>query len=190
METLLAWDENAFLALNNGLGVSALDGLWRALTNLGEGLTVALLLLACAFIGDRAGLKGRLWLLLAGVASGALVVQGLKVAVARPRPIPAFAERMRAGVVKLRIVGAPPRGHNSFPSGHAQSAFGAALLLGELFRRLRWPLLAVAALIALSRIYVGAHFPLDVLAGAAIGAACAAGAIALRRRALARGAAP
>jgi undecaprenyl-diphosphatase len=182
MEALLAWDERAFLAIHEGLGTPALDEIMRAFTHLGDGLTLGVVLLACAFIGDRAGLRGRVVFLAAGVLSGAIVVHAAKWATGRPRPIPIFAERMKQGVVTHRIVGAPPRGSQSWPSGHAQAAFGAALVLGELFRRLRWPLLAAAALVALSRIYVGAHFPLDVLAGAAIGAACAGAAIAVRRR--------
>ena len=59
----------------------------------------------------------------------------------------------------------------SFPSGHAMTAFATAVVVGALHPRLRWPSLALAALVALSRIYLGVHFALDVLAGAAIGAA-------------------
>jgi undecaprenyl-diphosphatase len=186
MEALLAWDERAFLAINNGLGTPALDEVMRSLSYIGEGLPLAVILLCCAFIGDRTGVKARIAFLAGGVLSGAIAVHIAKIAVARPRPIPAFAERVKQGAVAVRVVGAPPRGHTSWPSGHSQGAFGAALVLGELFRRLRWPLLAAAALVALSRVYVGAHFPLDVLSGAIVGAAAAGAAIAVRRRRLAR----
>lgn len=59
----------------------------------------------------------------------------------------------------------------SFPSGHAMTAFATAVVVGALHPRLRWPALAVAALVALSRVYLGVHFALDILAGAAIGTA-------------------
>jgi membrane-associated phospholipid phosphatase len=58
----------------------------------------------------------------------------------------------------------------SLPSGHATTAFAAALALGALWRRSRAPMWAFAAVIALSRVVVTAHHPSDVLAGAAVGA--------------------
>jgi undecaprenyl-diphosphatase len=65
----------------------------------------------------------------------------------------------------------------SFPSGHATVSFACATVLALAVPRLRWPLYALAALIAFSRVYVGVHYPFDVLGGAALGVALA---IALR----------
>src|SRR5262249_44641367 len=63
-----------------------------------------------------------------------------------------------------------PRPHSSsFPSGHAATSFACATVLSAFEPRLRVPLYVLAGLIALSRAYVGVHFPLDVLAGAAWG---------------------
>jgi membrane-associated phospholipid phosphatase len=70
---------------------------------------------------------------------------------------------------------------SSFPAGHAATAFAGATLLTYLAPRL-WPLFtAVAVAIGFSRVYVGVHYPTDVLAGAAIGLAVAGIAIALLR---------
>ncbi len=62
---------------------------------------------------------------------------------------------------------------SSFPSDHATASFGMAV--GVLLYRARIGLLAlaIAAVIAFSRVYVGVHYPADVLAGAAIGTAAA-----------------
>lgn len=57
----------------------------------------------------------------------------------------------------------------SFPSGHATVSFACATVLALAVPRLRVPLYALAALIAFSRIYVGVHFPFDVIAGAVLG---------------------
>ena len=59
----------------------------------------------------------------------------------------------------------------SFPSGHTITAFGIALSLGLFYPQLQGVLLAVALLIASSRIILGMHFLSDVLAGAALGSA-------------------
>jgi membrane-associated phospholipid phosphatase len=57
----------------------------------------------------------------------------------------------------------------SFPSGHAATAFACATVLAWWDRRLAVPAFVMAALIAWSRVYVGVHWPLDVLGGAALG---------------------
>jgi len=67
------------------------------------------------------------------------------------------------------LVGVP--GSPSFPSGHAMSAFAVATAIALLAPRLRRPVLAFAAVIAFSRVYLGVHYWLDVLVGAALGAA-------------------
>lgn len=63
----------------------------------------------------------------------------------------------------------------SFPSGHAMTAFAAAGAVALLAPRLRWPILGLAAIVALSRVYLGVHFWLDVIAGATLGLAIGLG---------------
>ena len=59
----------------------------------------------------------------------------------------------------------------SFPSGHSATAFATAVAVGLVYPRLRWPLLALAALVALSRVYLGMHYSTDVVVGTALGVA-------------------
>lgn len=78
-------------------------------------------------------------------------------------------------------------GSPSFPSGHATMSFALAAFLAALHPRLRWPLYGLAAVIAVSRAYLGVHYWLDVAAGAALGTAVGLTAFwALRRTALLR----
>ena len=71
---------------------------------------------------------------------------------------------------------------HSFPSGHTATSFACALVLASLAPRLRVPVLALAVLIAFSRLYNGDHFPLDVLAGGVLGAIVAAVVLRVSRR--------
>jgi len=57
----------------------------------------------------------------------------------------------------------------SFPSSHATNVFGQALFFGLLYRKYCLYFLIFAALVGISRVFVGVHYPFDVLAGAVIG---------------------
>lgn len=93
--------------------------------------------------------------LVAGV-SGAL----LRQAIGRERPPLRFPE-------PHPLVHVP--GNPSFPSGHAATSFACAATLAWLTPLSPIALYALASLIAFSRVYVGVHYPLDVLGGAALG---------------------
>lgn len=64
-----------------------------------------------------------------------------------------------------------PLGSGSFPSGHATVSFACATVIALALPRLTPWVFALAALIAFSRVYVGVHYPADVVAGAILGIA-------------------
>jgi undecaprenyl-diphosphatase len=59
----------------------------------------------------------------------------------------------------------------SFPSSHAVNNFAAAMFFTYFYKHLKWILFSVASIMALSRIFVGVHYPSDVIGGALIGIA-------------------
>jgi len=99
---------------------------------------------------------------------------GLRAAIERPRPPHRFPQ----------IETLVPLPHSySFPSGHASTSFACAVVLAAATpsRRTRVLLIALATLIALSRVYAGVHYPLDVIGGAALGTAIGLAMVALAR---------
>jgi undecaprenyl-diphosphatase len=107
--------------------------------------------------------RRRLPLAFAAAAAGAasLVAHLLKQAFDRERP--SVADPDLGSLVAIP-------GNPSFPSGHSATAFAAATAAAILCPRMRPHALAIAAAVALSRVYLRVHFPLEVLAGAAVGA--------------------
>ena len=101
---------------------------------------------------------------------------GLKDLVDRPRPFEAHPQ-----IHPLYTVHS-----SSFPAGHAATAFAGAVVLAFVVPRAAPVLLLVAAAIGFSRVYVGDHYPTDVLAGAAVGALVATAAVFAGRWALER----
>jgi membrane-associated phospholipid phosphatase len=92
----------------------------------------------------------------------AAATQLLKHFIGRPRPRFAHGDELVLGP-------SLDSGLDSFPSGHAANAFGAATFLAWFFPAVRVPLYLVAGLVAVSRVLRGSHFPTDVLAGAVLG---------------------
>jgi undecaprenyl-diphosphatase len=99
-------------------------------------------------------------LTLIAVALADWSAMGLKALIDRPRPPLRYAE-------PKTLVAVP---HDaSFPSGHAATSFAAATMLVFAFPRLAPLLYLLAAAVAFSRVYVGVHYPLDVIGGAVLG---------------------
>jgi undecaprenyl-diphosphatase len=61
----------------------------------------------------------------------------------------------------------------SFPSAHAANFFAVATYFNYFYPKYRWIYFSVAFFVALSRVSIGVHYPLDIIAGGILGAACA-----------------
>jgi undecaprenyl-diphosphatase len=168
-------DHQLFFFLNHGLSAPVLDQIMLWVSICGDGLPLTLAVGFFLWQRDRQTFRQHyLWLVLA-VVVGSLLVQGLKSGLARPRPLTEFAAFLEAGTVQINVIGLPLK-YRSFPSGHTQAAASVFTYLLLLYPRY-WPWWGLGpGLIGLSRIYLGVHFPFDVLAGALLGSLCATGA--------------
>ncbi|WCN39340.1 phosphatase PAP2 family protein [Aneurinibacillus uraniidurans] len=160
MDSLLSFDRWLFHWLNTKLYSPALDPFMILATRISDKgifwfLVAFVLLLQHKRLGLRPGVT-----LLVGIGIGGVLENIFKPLISRPRP-PLVEDTVRQ-LVELPV-------SHSFPSGHAVSSFVSMYVLYRLFPRTIWWALPCALVMSYSRIYVGVHYPLDVLAGAVIG---------------------
>jgi len=162
IESLLSFDASLFTIVNSHHS-PFFDSFFWIITQLGYFfVTLPVVLLFVIRKMPKAQLKRVFFLIAAGSLICVSAVSAIKVSVDRPRPVVYFQEKSIQ--YTPHIVG-PVLEKYSFPSGHTASAFAGAAVLVYLFGGWYWLSFAAAGAVGYSRIYVGAHFPLDVFCG-------------------------
>jgi undecaprenyl-diphosphatase len=178
LQSLQSFNLSIFFLVNNGFH-SDLNDLWIGnATALGIGWITYVIAIFGILMIDRPHIKRNLILLVVAAVSEGILLQLLKSLVDTPRPLSYFAEQIKMSGVTVHTM-FEPLYSRSFPSGHSQTAFCAAAVLAWVTMRSQksrtvkytlWILAySLALLVGISRIYVGAHFPIDVLGGAILG---------------------
>jgi undecaprenyl-diphosphatase len=177
------WDEAVFFGINHGWAHPLLDALFGWVSQR-PAFAFPLLLLILVMLWRKLGAAGvRLWcVLLAVIVLGDLLGNLLKHLFLQPRPCSELAGQVRL-VTAPFAVGCSPKPHG-MPSNHAVNFFVTAMFLGCMLRSWGWGLTlgTVAVLVGLSRIYLGVHYPSQVLAGALFGIGLGAFAVLIVRR--------
>jgi len=161
--SMTPFNQDAMLFLN-GWGRSS-EPLWSFTTQFGEGgVALLLLLVLTRWTPHGQSLALKTFLL------GALISPALKQLFSHPRPLSVLDPSV------LNVIGQPITSANAMPSGHSLTAVACMTLLMLCLPKAHrltpwgyWGLGLLAALAALSRVMVGAHWPSDVLAGAGFG---------------------
>lgn len=159
IDGILRWDVEALYAVSESAPLRRIAPLLAGATYLGDGYLWGVLALGLILFGEPAD---RSYVLVGGGISiiNIAIFRLFKLLFARPRPVfTTFGLRSRF------------MDRYSFPSGHATTSFGLAFVISHCY-----PLLAaqvvvylVAGTIALSRVYMKEHYPLDVICGALLG---------------------
>ena len=168
-EAITSWDLGVLEWIQNTLRFAVGDVILPLFTNLGDAaVVIAIAVILC--IPRRTRKWG--FTALAALIIGVLIVNaGIKPLVFRPRP---YAEGVGGMWNETQIAEMFPLlrkiyHDGSFPSGHTLAVFEIATAVTMYSRKAGIPALAVAALIAFSRLYLYVHYPTDVLVGMVLG---------------------
>ena len=165
-------DTAVFFFINHTLSNPILDWFMPFLTNLNQHwetlVVVSGLWLWLMIRGGRRGRTVGVLLIVSIALSDQFSSSVLKHLVGRLRPC-----HVLQGVRLLVDCG----GGLSFPSSHAVNNFAGATVLTRYYGKYKWWWLSIASLVALSRPYVGVHYPSDIVGGALVGWLCAEAAI-------------
>jgi undecaprenyl-diphosphatase len=163
-EFLLGVDRSLFYFCNQNLRNWIFDAIMPFLTDLNRKplalVVVGLLWLLLLTKGGRHGRVVALLLIPTIVVSDQFSSSVLKFLVERVRPCHELPD--------VHLLVGCGSGY-SFPSSHAVNNFAAALLLAYFLPRWTWAFFTFAVVVAFSRVYVGVHYPSDVVGGAMIG---------------------
>jgi len=165
LEQLIHWDQLVFLKVNTEWTHPLLDYWMPLITALDHNydflyfVLVPFLILFFLLFRKRA-LSFLIWVALTVLVTDAANYQLIKKNIDRPRPERSLEH------VELRV---PSHSGPSFPSNHAANNFAGATVASHFFPHASAIFFLIAAAVSYSRVYVGVHFPLDVLAGALVG---------------------
>jgi undecaprenyl-diphosphatase len=161
MDFLLNLDTQIFYFINSSLANPIFDKIMPYITEIEPWILIYLLGFWFLFFkSGRVGKITAITLILTIIATDQINSSLIKEYVGRIRPCHVLDH------VRL-LVGCG--GGKSFPSSHAANNFAAAYVITYFFKKNQWFFYSIAGLMAFSRVYIGVHYPLDILGGTLVG---------------------
>ncbi|MCX5776723.1 MAG: phosphatase PAP2 family protein [Candidatus Firestonebacteria bacterium] len=173
LKKLINLDVRVFYFLNRDLSNPVLDFIMPIITN--EGFILGPIIAVAVYFMIRGSRKTRIALL-------CMIIAVLFADAVAYRLIKPFFGRLRPCDVLPGVNQLVNAGRFSFPSNHAANMMALATITGFFYKKYFWIVFAIALLEGYSRIYVGVHYPLDVLNGYFLGAISALIVIIIYRR--------
>ena len=162
IDKIVEIDKQMMVFLNKTISNPIFDFIMPIITNQNFLVFSGLILIGyLAYYGEKRGRITIVVLLIAASFSDAICFQVIKPWVGRIRPSHEFYDYINLLVSK--------GGKYSFPSNHAANSFVFATVLSYFYEKNKTFLYILASAIAFSRVYVGVHYPLDIVSGAIIG---------------------
>lgn len=168
MSAITTFDTDLFLFLN-GLHADCLDGFMVFVSQNASSIVFFLIfMILAAFKYGKKSLWILLGLVIVVLLADQISAHLIKPLVQRPRPChnPDISEF-------VHLPSGRCGGAYGFVSSHAANCFACAVFLGRILkphvRWVKWPLYVWAAVVSYSRIYLGVHYPLDIVCGTALG---------------------
>ena len=162
IEQIIEIDKQIMVFFNKTISNPIFDFIMPIITNQNFLVFSGLILIGyLAYYGEKRGRITIVVLLIAASFSDAICFQVIKPWVGRIRPSHEFYDYINLLVSK--------GGKYSFPSNHAANSFVFATVLSYFYEKNKTFLYILASAIAFSRVYVGVHYPLDIVSGAIIG---------------------
>lgn len=157
--TLKKFDDIFINLINIKMNNPYLDKVMYRATNLGGAIFSSLLVIILIFIGS-ANIRLMGFELLATLTISQVIVHSLKLIMSRERPYK-ILDKLNTFGINLKDY--------SFPSGHTTAAFSMATTIAMNIPKLTIIVFTLGIIVAISRIYLGVHYPTDVAAGIIIG---------------------
>lgn len=155
-------DQSIFVILNRRLSCWFMDIIMQISTQLGS-LAFAVILPVILYLTGRGSLIDLAYRMVALLILSQTIVQIMKRLVNRPRPFKVLDDVVAKNIPACRY---------SFPSGHTCAAFSLAFALAGGIPGLSTVVFSLASLVGISRVYLGVHYPTDVLVGYATAYLC------------------
>ncbi len=153
------WEATLCLRFNRASHFKIIKAFFKLISRLGDGVFWYSLMSILLIVDGKSALLPVIHMALTGLTC-TLVYKFLKAKTLRPRPYQ---------INHQIIMGTAPLDQFSFPSGHTLHAVAFTIVLLAYYPHLEWLVVSFAALVALSRLVLGLHYPTDVIAGALIG---------------------